>query len=204
VVLENNTSHTIRAYTLRLTFVNSSGESGGRNRQFFNFEAKSNGMEIPVGSARLITALHSLATNMPVNKISSSLGGSSRASAELISVLRSQVAVVISIDLVVFDTGQVIGPNEGNTLSYLEGYLMGERETAAFVHAALLRGAALQEVSDQLNSLIARFDTGEAKEFDKLARASQARNLLRFASSQDALLSETMRILAKPQITLYR
>jgi hypothetical protein len=203
LVLDNNTPQTIRAYTIRLAFVDANGQSGGSDRQYFNFESTSNGMEIPAGSSRLVSPLRSLAIN---HRTSVSIAGASTPSKAnaLVNRLRSQVAVVVSMDLVVFDSGQVIGPDEGNTLSYLNGYLMGEREAASLVHTALTRGLSVEKVSAQLNRLLTSIGDPQPREFDKLARASQVKRLLMYSSSKERLLTEVSRILRKQSVTLYR
>jgi len=57
LVLHNNTRYTIVAYTLRLNFVDQTGHTGGHNRQYFNLDNKSNGMEVKPGGPRLITPI---------------------------------------------------------------------------------------------------------------------------------------------------
>ncbi len=207
VVLRNDTGHTICGYTIRLSFVDAAGRSGGLKRQYFNFESTSNGMEIPPGTARLVTPVFSMGPDRmtSVRGISGSSGGLNEA-LSLKNRLKSQTAVAVSVDLVVLDTGQVIGPDEGNTLSYLEGYLIGEREGAALVRTAFSTGGTLRQVSDQLEIMVRTLQEGNtAGAFDRLARAAVAKRLLKFAAqSQEALLNEVNRILAKPPITLHR
>ena len=73
LLLQNNTGHRISVYTLRLSFVDAAGKSGGQNRQYFNLEPASNGMEILPGATRLISPTVSLdATVRPTAKTAQS------------------------------------------------------------------------------------------------------------------------------------
>jgi hypothetical protein len=204
LVLENNTTNTVSAYTLRLTFVDANGKSGSRNRQYFNFEPVSNGMEILPGTARLVTPINSLDTKGASDTSPHSESGDATEVRNLLAAqLHSQVAVVVSLDLIVLNTGQVVGPDEGNTLSYLQGYLAGEHESASLVRTSLDAGESAQELSSRLTKLIG--DLEDNKSFNTVARAGQVRRLLRLVgSSEEDLTKEADRILAKPSFTLYR
>lgn len=208
IILQNNTEHTIRAYTLRLSFVDAAGKSGAQNRHYFNLETASNGMEISPGAIRLVTSVISLDATVQKRQIGQTWSGVSEPSARTLSErLQAQVSVVVALDLIVFDTGLIIGPDEGNTLSYLQAYLIGEREAASVVKTELvMRHASLREVSDHLNNVVKQFSAQQSsKSFDGLARADAARRLSRLAGfSQEALFNEVERILAKPAFTLYR
>lgn len=217
VILKNETNQAIAAYTLRLTFVDADGRSGGRKRQFFNFETTSNGMEIPPGAARLVNAVTSVATTKPpespsslrrrfsTNSISGSVAGFDEATA-LSELLSSKAAITIAVDLIVFDTGRVIGPDDGNTLTYLRGWVAAEREIASLVSDAMKDGATTESIAGQLRQLMAPSDTNTIG-YDQLARTAQARHFLQLAeSSMDALAlrNEVGRVLTKPIITFYR
>lgn len=208
VILKNETNQAIAAYTLRLTFVDADGRSGGRKRQFFNFETTSNGMEIPPGVARLVNAVTSIAVNrgrFSTNSISGSVAGFDEATA-LSELLSSKAAVTIAVDLIVFDTGRVIGPDDGNTLTYLRGWVAAEREIASLVSDAMKDGATTESIAGQLRQLMAPSDTNTIG-YDQLARTVQARHFLQLAeSSMDALAlrNEVGRVLTKPIITFYR
>jgi len=217
VILKNDTSRTIIAYTLRVTFVDAAGRSGGRTRQFFNLEATSNGMEIPRGAAHLVNALMSRRANRvpPLAGKSSTNGGTGPAfgfdeATDLSQLLSSKAAVAIAVDLIVFDTGKVIGPNDGNTLAYLRAWVMAEREIASVVRDALNRGTTIQSIIEQLEQLVAQFDTAitSARAHDQRARAMQARHFLRLAAESSgntlALQNEINRVLAKPTFMFYQ
>lgn len=205
VVLENSTAHTLYAYTLRLTFVDPNGQSGGHNRQYFNLDGTSNGAEIAPGTARLVTPTSSMA---PSRKwagqgTSSSTGRRSADVSAVTDRLRAQVAVVVAIDLIVFDTGLVVGPDEGNTLSYLRGYLTGEREAASLVTNSLKKGASISAVSRDLERVAG--ELAAASTFYDTARGSQFRRFLGLTrSSGDSLMKEVDRVLGKPPFEFHR
>ena len=202
VVLINNTTHIIRAYTLRLTFVDATGKTRARNRQFFNLEAASNGMEISPGANRLVTVLASLTAENSSRSRSFVGAGSPSEANELYSLLQSQTSAVVAVDLIVFDSGQVIGPDEGRTLTYLQAYIAGESETASLLRTALNKGDGLGAITNQLNGILT--DQTQRNDFASLARASQTRHFLRFSASREALQTEVTRVLAKPVFQLFR
>lgn len=205
VVLENGTAHTICAYTLRLTFVDAQGRSGTHNRQYFNLSGTASGDAIGRGSNRLVTPISSLAvTSKGAGQGStSSTGRRSTEVSALVDRLRTQVAVAVTIDLIAFDTGRVIGPDDGNTLSYLRGYLIGEREAASFVSNALGQGASIASVSQELEALGKKL--AALSSIQDIARASQMRRYAGLSRhSRDALVNEVNRVLAKAPFEFYR
>ncbi len=200
VVLENSTSHAITAYTLLLTFVDANGKSGRDIRQYFNFESESNGMEIPAGTQHLVTPLWAFGLHTILHL---RVGPSQREAEVLTTRLSFQTAVAISVDLVVFDNGQVIGADDANTLSYLKGYLNGEHEAASLVVDAINKGDSPEQVATRLQRLVDALR--QQNTYEAYARASQASRFLRFAkNSPEGLYDKAQRVLGRIPVTLYR
>ncbi|MCZ2075040.1 MAG: hypothetical protein LC130_08570 [Bryobacterales bacterium] len=176
-------------------------------------------MEIPPRTAHLVNPLTSIATTQSAGNpfllggrsSASSVGGSGAGFDESIALsqlLNSKSAVSIAVDLIVFDTGKIIGPDEGNTLTYLRGWVTAEREIASLLHTALNSGTTSQLIIEQLRQLLAQFDKDTIRgAYDQLARLTQIRHFLRLAaSSADTLVlrNEIGRILSKPITTFHR
>ncbi len=200
LLVQNNTPRTICAYTLRLTYVDVDGRSGGRNRQYFNFDPTVGGIRIPPGEIHLVTPSVSMKVYPQLKTASAQVSAGGSAS-RVLDALKSQTAVTVSMDLVVFDNGQVIGPDEGNTLEYLKLYLDTEREIASIVHSKLLAGASVQQVADDL----ARLEKANSDVLADIVRAGRARNLLRLTRiSREELLKEVVRVAASPAVSFDR
>ena len=201
VVIDNNTGHTIIAYTLHLSFVDADGRSGGDTRQYFNFEAESNGMEIPARTQRLVTPFWSFSSAIMPSKV---MVGPSRDSAiNLVARLGAQVSVATCVDLVVLDDGQVLGPDEADTLSYLQGYLTGEHDTAAVVLDSMQRGDTTEQISNHLQQLLEHL--GQQESLRARATETQVRRFLALAAeSRERLYNEANRIMVKAPIVLHR
>ena len=118
LVLQNNSSHAIVAYTLHLSFVDYADQLSGHNRLYYNLESKSNGMEVEPAGNRLVTPIDALHLSSKV----AGTGPLSNSAAALTSRIAAQKTVTVSLDLLVFDTGQVFGKDEFQTLSFLRGF----------------------------------------------------------------------------------
>jgi hypothetical protein len=207
LVVDNATGQTIIAYTLRLSYVDKDGHSGGHNRTYFNFDYVSNGMELPSGSMRLVTPLVSLGSTTSVpSQRSSTADARSNDVSDLANYLHTQAAIVTALDLVVLEDGTVFGPDEGGTLSYLQSFLIAEREVAALVDRAVREKRSLLDVAvaleQQARDLTA--NRGVAP-YANVARASQ---VTRFAglckAPHEVLLRDIQRVLTKKPLTLRR
>ena len=200
LVLQNNTQHTIVAYTLYLSFVDHVGHSSGHNRMYFNLESKSNGMEVEPGSVRLVTPIDALHPSTNVTGAGMGPG----AATMLTSRIAAQKRVTVSLDLLVFDTGQVFGKDEFQTLSYLRGYISGGQEAANLVEIGLSGGSSLANIAAQLGSLARR--TRNTADPDAMARASRSQRLAQIAGtgSLDRLRSEIQSIRGTRTWNFYR
>lgn len=204
LVLDNNTGYSIRAYVLRLTFVDSRGVGGGRNRTYFNFRAVSNGAEIPGGGTQLVTPSSSLRVG-PVTGRGWGGRASPSSATETLQVLRSQASIVLSMDLIVFDNGDVIGPDESGALSYLKSWVRLEREMALLVDNRLRAGESPAAISQALQTLINETSNPALGTRELITRAGIARRLDSFTLlPRGDLTAEVQRVLSQPPFQFNR
>lgn len=205
LLISNNTSKTIRAYTVKMAFKGPSGALGGRVRQYFNFERRSNGTEIEPGEVHFVNVLRSIKLRRVAPGASGLTSQPGEPPDELEKLLRSQATVVLSVDLVVLADGRILGANEAKTLSFLDQYLRSEREFAQTIQSQLKRGASVEQIRRNLEiEISARDDRERLGRFGTLARVNQARRFLRHAkASRESLVKETEKTLAKPEFILH-
>lgn len=200
LVLQNNSRHMIVAYTLHLDFADQAGRLSGHNRVYFNLENKSNGMEVEPGGIRLVTPVDAL----HLSGKATGIGPSQRDAAALTSQIAAQKTVTVSLDLLVFDTGQVFGKDQFQTLSFLRGYISGGQEAANLVETGLANGSSPVNIAVQLKNL-ARSIRNTADP-GAMGRTSQIQRLAQTAgqNSLDRLLSEVQSIRGMPAWNFYR
>lgn len=185
VVIENATRSAVLAYTLRISYTDPDGKKRALNRQFFNFSAKSNGVEIPLGAAKIVSAMKTrgLSQQPDERAVSNALSARHGADAEFARELATKSSVVVSVDLVVLDSGLVIGADEGNTLQYLTGYLNAERELVRFIKRELGRATSAEEIAKQLAE-IGTIRSAEGKPSrERHAQWARARELAQLVST---------------------
>jgi len=158
LLLTNNLGSTIIGYTVCYRCTPESGEPSGRNRIHYNFGLRSNGVEIPNSATRLITP--------------PGLGF-------------GQSDLTISIDLVILDSGQILGPDEAGTLAGLEGVLSA--------HAEIRSLLAQTRTTADLEAELTRKFNEEREKTDRTAmmRGAEFRQLANLTRrSPDLLLQE--------------
>ncbi len=161
LLLTNNLGSTIIGYTVRGFCTPEFGEPFGHHRVLYNFGVKSNGVEIPDGATRSVM-----------------LRDPDRSG-------RSFVTMTISIDLVILDSGKVLGPDEGGTLAGLEGVLSAQAEIRSLL--------AQHRTTEELEAEFTRMFNEENKKRDRaaLTRGAEFRQFANLARrSKDLLLQE--------------
>lgn len=193
LLLTNNTSSTIIGYTLHYSSVSEKGEPYTFNRVFYNFGVKSNGVEIPPGATQLATPLTSHRLNAPSVQRSGSAYGSIDDADKWLSSIAGQSVLIISVDLVVLDSGKVLGPNDGGTMEGLDGFLSGQAEAISIVRSALARNLTGKEIAVELHK---KLDEERLKNTRAaMTRATEFRKFARFAQqSKELLINEVSNI----------
>jgi len=160
LLLTNNLGSTIIGYTVSYLCTPESGEPFGHNRISYNFGVNSNGAEIPNGATRLVTPPSCLYCG--------------------------QSELTISVDLVILDSGQVLGPDEAGTLAGLEGVLSAQTE----IRSLLAQTLTLVELEAELTR---KFNEERQKQ-DRTAmmRGAEFRQLANLARRSPDLLHQEL------------
>ncbi len=194
LIIENRTGSTIIGYTLHYSYVNAKGESETFNRTHYNFRTVSNGIEIATGTKQLATPLtsHRLTQESQVRKAFS--GNASQESSQWLATIQGQSSIVLSLDLVILDTGKVLGPNDSGALGVLQAFISSEVQAIALVNEALTRNASADEVVALLESRYTQ-EKGRGDPRESAAMASQFKKLSQLARfSQKQLMEELDRM----------
>jgi hypothetical protein len=207
LVIENHSGQSACAYTVRVTYTESTGKKGVRTRQYFQCGQRANGMAILPGERRLVglTTSTRLLQGGPVARVNFAGGYKP----EVHALLASKQTVSVSLDLLVLDNGQVFGKDESASLSYLETYLASQRETAAIVNKELENGSSLASISQILMDFSRRRAESPAGTKDRWKAHAAADVLNRFlhlasASSADPLREGARCAIEAPSISLHR
>lgn len=157
LLLTNNLGSTIIGYTVSYLCTPESGEPFGRNRIHYNFGVRSNGVEIPNGATRLVTP--------------PGLGF-------------GQSDLTISIDLVILDSGQILGPDEAGTLAGLEGVLSAHAEIRSLLAQNLTKKDLEAELTRKFN------EEREKQDRTAMMRGAEFRQLANLARRSPDLLPQ--------------
>jgi hypothetical protein len=193
LLLTNNTGSTIIGYTIHYSGDSEGSESFAFNRVFYNFGVKSNGIEIPAGATQLATPLNAYTLHAPsLHTLSTTNGGPDEAD-KWLSSIAGQPVLILSVDLVVLDSGKVLGPNDGGTLEGLEGFLSGQAEAISIVRSSLARKLSTEDIAAELSR---KFDEERVKSTrTAMTRAAEFRKFASFARrSRNLLLNELAKV----------
>lgn len=131
LLVTNHLGSTIIGYTLLYRGAPESGEPSGLNRTYYNFGVSSNGVEIPDGATQFVMPQVSHRWEAPAPQHTGMSQCGAREADPWFSSVSGQSVITISIDLVILDSGKVLGPDEGGTLAGLKGVLSAYAEIRA-------------------------------------------------------------------------
>jgi hypothetical protein len=224
IALFNDTDQTIIAAILRTTLVDRNGKASVRETIFANLRLHNgrgvtpNGNEVAPHSSRILTPVKSFSdsdgvapSRLTAGSAYSSLGGSSplTTSSEVQELAQTQ-NVVVSLDLVVFEDGRLVGPDESSLVHNLQAQLQVEREMALTVREALSKTRDMRDIREVLTQK-AKTDVrprvqgpGAAEHWRDFFTVLTSNHLLSLTSSQEQLVARIDEVLARPVLRLVR
>ena len=217
LVVENKTTKHIIAYVLRVTIVDERGVTRIKERIFHNFNLEpgggvaANGMEIRPGTAQIVTPTVSIRiAPAPSNPPGQVKTGFARSTDNMLKELAAQKGAVVSLDLVVFESGRVVGPDEGEVMSFVQAHFAVEKELAGLVHQELRAAKTMPEITDLLNQMASlsprpRLPGAAAQHWRDFVTLDLSRFYLYKARiSRDELVNTVATTLRKPSLILHR
>lgn len=225
IAVFNDTDKTIISSVLRTTVVDQSGKTRTRETLFNNLRLRPNGgvipngMEVAAKSSRVLAPGKSYAdSDRPPSGVATSssgsqytaIGGSSPlAMSKAQEELAQQQSVVVSLDLVVYEDGRVVGPDEGRLLHNIRTQLQVERDLALSVKQSLASNKDFAVVLDLLKrkaeTNIRPRMPGDASLdhwLDFFTVLTSKYYLYRASSKQEDLVATIDEVLARPAIKL--
>lgn len=185
LLVTNHLGSTIIGYTLLYRCTPESGEPSGLNRTYYNFGVNSNGVEIPDGATQFVTPQVSHRWEAAAPQHTGMSQCAAGESDPWLSSVSGQSVITISIDLVILDSGTILGPDEGGTLAGLQGVLRANEEIRAILAHDWSRKELEAEFTRKFN------EEREKPGRTAMMRGAEFRQLASLARrSNDALLQE--------------
>lgn len=206
VVIENKGPQRIIAYSLRVSYVDVLGKTGGINRHHYNLSNTDNGVEILPGSRQIVTPFDSYrAQQVPRGKEVSTSSGSPQGerARNAVDFVLKQSTVSVSIDLIALENGRTLGPRQTGSFAFLSSLLTHGRETLAFIDQSSSKGVSLRTMALELGHKATAESSNKTQE--GFARTQLLMKLSEAAMrSQPDLDRELAELRARRSVTLIR
>jgi len=220
IVVFNDTDKTIIASAVRTTLVDRNGKTSIEETIFNNLRLRPNGgvvpngMEIAARSSRILTPARSSTPSGATGSTGSAytaLGATSPSPISEAQEIAKHQSVVVSLDLVVYEDGRFLGPDEGRLTENIRAQLQVERDLALSVKQALASAKDFSVIHDLLmrkanTSIRPRVPGNGAADhwLDFFTVLTSNYYLYRASSRQEDLTATIDEMLARPVLMLAR
>ncbi len=211
-VLQNDSGHTIVAYSARWSATDASGRVTTHDRLYENPLTLDEGGAISPKASRLVSPLSGLNSSVAARNTSMTVKIESSIP-KTIKTFSRQVSVTISLDAVVFENGLALGPDSSNSIPNLQAWMDAKREILGAVLAAG-RPTAVTDYLQALSGVTSGGALAASREnspdlayaaFLRWHRSHLARSYLALAKSDpDAVMKVAQRYLSTSRPTVHR
>lgn len=147
VVITNNTEHEVILYSVAWVFEDASGKMTRRTATWFNLATFHDGDALPAHASRLVSEVYRL--GMPLGPQSELIKSSS---VELNAFYAKQSTLTVSLDVVIFDDGRVIGPDLGNHSNFAKAHINAERDFGDEITLLWKKGTTQSDLMESLRT----------------------------------------------------